>query len=53
MIPYQLFTQLKTQLSYVVGNHRLFEKKKKKKKSQLFYDSLLDSCVFSCVKSWQ
>jgi len=41
MIFCQLFTQLKTQLFYKVGNHMLFKKKKKKSQdSQLSYDSL-------------
>jgi len=34
MISCQLFTQLKTQLFYMAGNHKLFKKKKKKKKKK-------------------
>jgi len=39
IILHQLFTQLKTQLSYIAGNHRLFEKKKKSQLSYKRYDS--------------
>jgi type I restriction-modification system DNA methylase subunit len=40
MIFCQLFTQLKTQLFYALGNHMLFKKKRKSQDSQLSYDSL-------------